>query len=124
MKKFLLMLKKCKKGFTLMECVCAIAVVGIISAMLLPLTAGAIRSFRATQSLRETAAAASAKNATKKTDGTNNKQKKLYVTVSYSIYPRMEAESSFVFSESTSSDSDYNVSVTYYDLKYGFETKD
>lgn len=122
MKKLILFLKRCKKGFSLMECVCAIAVVGLISAMILPLVAGAMRSFRASDALREVAAEAAKKDAT---EYTNKNKKTFYVTVSYNIYPRMQAESLFVFTESTASDDmGYGVQVTYYNLKYTRETED
>lgn len=124
MKKFLLMIRKCKKGFTLMECVCAVAIVGLISAMILPLTSGAIKSLRTSDSLRSTAAAATAQNATVKTSKDNKNQKTLYVTVSFDIGAGIQAESAFVFTESSSKDSDNGVQVTYYDLKYGKETED
>ncbi len=106
-----------------MECVCAIALVGLISAMILPLTNSAMQSLRASDSLRKTASEAASKNATVKTSSTNKNQKTLYVTVSYNVGTTMQAESAFVFTSSNAQDSDMGVSVTYYDLKYGKETE-
>ncbi len=123
MKKFLSFLRKCKKGFTLMECVCAIAVVGLLSAVILPLTASAIRSMRASDTLRTVAASASAKNASVTTDKNNNSET-LYVTINYKNLSGMKAESAFMFTKTSASEDYYNVSVTYYDLKYGKETED
>jgi len=140
MKRFISFLKKCKKGFTLMECVCAIAVVGLLSAIILPLTASAIRSMRVSDAIRTKAAEASSRNATIKTDTKaaklDDKKKDalseyttyrtMYVTISYSTagLNDMRAESAFVFTESNTKDKDLGVSVTYYDLKYGKETED
>ena len=103
-----------------MECVCAIAVVGLISAMLLPLVNSALSSFKASQSLRDKAAEASYNNATQKTSDSNKNKTTFYVTIDYGT--GVPKESAFVFTRSESStDSDYNTQVTYYDLKYGME---
>ena len=128
MKKLFVFLRKSKKAFTLMECVCAIAIVSLISAIVLPLTSGAIKSFRAADSMRKVASAASYKNATQAsgiTDPDTNVKntKTLYVTISFTN-PSMQAESAFSFTQSTSTDSKYDVAVTYYDLKYGREEED
>ena len=132
MKKILRFLKKCKKGFTLMECVCAIALVGILSAIILPLTASGVKSMQASDNLRKTATTASASNATKKTVTTGNGKnvKTMYVTVKYDTAGLTGSssswgqESAFVFTESTEKgDTKYDVQVTYYDLKYGMETE-
>lgn len=142
MKKILAFLRKCKKGFTLMECVCAIAVVGLLTSIILPLTAMAMKSMTTANSLRVAAANAAAANATTATDTSkkaltqdqkNNLNdrptgydtyKTLYVTINYSTITGMHAESAFVFTENCSRDKSQAVSVTYYDLKYGKEEKD
>ena len=142
MKKFITFLKKCKKAFTLMECVCAIAVVGLLSAIILPLTFSAVNSMNASNALRNTAAKASAQNATQKTDLSktavpeenktdNNKTPSgydtyttLYVTINYTSLSGMHAESAFIFTENCIKDQDNKVSVVYYDLKNGMEEKD
>ena len=126
MKKALLLLKKFKKGFTLMECVCAIAVVGLLSAIILPLTAASIKSMRVSDALRTAAQDASSKNAsvtTNKNDKSTSES--IYVTVNYKDVPGVShVESAFVFTKTNSTNNDYKVSVTYYDLKYGKETED
>lgn len=126
MKKFLSFLKKCKKGFTLMECVCAIAVVGLLSAIILPLTAASIRSMRVSDALRSAAQDASAKNASVTTNKNDtNTSQTMYVTVNYAnVTGVSHVESAFVFTKTNSDNDDYAVSVTYYDLKYGKETED
>ena len=130
MEKFILFLKKCKKAFTLMECVCAIAVVGLLSAVIMPLTFAAINSMAASDALRTVATEASANNVT----GNNAKTETLYVTITYvddSSDPNttiknkdMHAESSFVFTKTNSANDTYHVEVEYYDLKYGKEGLD
>lgn len=127
MKKIFSFLRKCKKGFTLMECVCAIAVVGLLSAVILPLTASSMKSLRASDALRAVASEAAAENAsitTDKTDKTHTES--MYVTIAYTTdkLTDMRAESAFVFTKTSASDTDLKVSVTYYDLKYGKETED
>ena len=116
-----------------MECVCAIAVVGIISAIILPLTAGAIRSMRVSDGLRTAAAGASAKNASVTTDKNDkNTSETMYVTIDYTgSVSGLKAESAFVFTKTTDSvvvtdDGKFKdeVVVTYYDLKYGKEGED
>ena len=143
MKKIITFFKKCKKAFTLMECVCAIAVVGLLSAIILPLTFSAVNSMNASNALRTTAAKASAQNATQKTDisktavpeadktnnnktpGGYNTYTTLYVTIDYNkSLSGMRAESAFIFTENCSKDQDNKVSVVYYDLKNGMEEKD
>ncbi len=129
MKRFILFLKKCKKAFTLMECVCAIAVVGILSALIMPLTFSAIKAMAASDALRSAASTASANNAT----GTSTQAEQLYVTITYvddSSDPNttiknkdMHAESSFTFTKTSSVNDTYKVEVEYYDLKYGKEKK-
>ena len=109
-----------KKGFTLMEVVVALAVVGIIAAMILPLTASALTSFSAADSLRKTATSAEDKNAT----GTSNTTADMYVTIHLDTDGNgANAESRFKFTKAESKDSKYDVTVTYYELKYGDETK-
>ena len=132
MKKLLSFFKKCKKGFTLIECVCAIAIVSIISALILPLTAGAIKSVRAAESLR-TVANNAAQNLSENTTDKDHKQK-MYVKVDYNVTQTNDeikemvkglgAQSVFVFSKASAQDSDYQVQVTYYELKYGKEEED
>ena len=125
MKKAWLFLKKCKKAFTLMECVCAIAVVALLSALILPLTAAAIKSMRTSDSLRQAAVDASKKNATTQTYLTGSKKnvETVYVTVAYTNVSGLSAESAFVFTKSEATGSD-DVKVTYYDMKYHKETED
>lgn len=132
MKKLVAFFKKCKKGFTLMECVCAIAIVSIISALILPLTAGAIKSVRAAESLR-TQANNAAKNLSETKTDKDHKQK-MYVKVDYNVSQNNEdvkslvknlgAQSVFVFSKASAQDTQYQVEVTYYELKYGKEEED
>ena len=116
-----------------MECVCAIAIVGILSAMILPLTANAIASMRASDSMRTRASEASAKNATVATvtdpNSGNYNVKTMYVTVKFdgnitSTAGDWGQESAFSFTESSSIDTKNDVKITYYDLKYGKETED
>ena len=139
MKKILSFLRKCKKGFSLMECVCAIAVVGLLTSIILPLTAMAMKSMTTASGLRTAAANAAAQNATTATDTSkkaltqdqkNNLNdrptgydtyKTLYVTINYPSLSGMHAESAFKFTENCSRDKSDSVSVTYYDLKYGKE---
>ena len=131
MKRMMRFFKRCKKAFTLMECVCAIALVGILSAMILPLTGSGIKSMKNSDALRRTATAASAKNATKATytSGSNKNVKTMYVTVKYDAAGLTGSsriwgqESAFVFTVSTELGDD-DIKVTYYDLKNGFEQKD
>ena len=116
------------KGFTLMECVCAIAIVGLLSALLLPLTSSAIVSMRASDSLRKAAMDAAQKNATTATvlSGSGKNVQTLYVNVDIdgANGARMvRSESAFVFTKSEATGG-YDVKVTYYDLKYGKETVD
>ena len=116
------------KGFTLMECVCALAVVGLISALLLPLTASAVISMRASDSLRKASMEAANKDATASTvfSGTGKNIETMYVTVEIdgANGARMvKSESAFVFTRSEAT-GNYDVKVTYYDLKYGNEVKD
>ena len=128
MKKLITFFKKFKKGFTLMECVCAIAVVGLLSSIILPLTATAMKAVQTSDALRVVAAEAAAKNASVTTDKNDtDTSQTMYVTVDYgtiydgSKYTALHAESAFVFTKTSSSDENYLVSVTYYDLKYGKE---
>lgn len=113
-----------------MECVCALALVGLISTAILPLTSSALQSLRTSNSIRSTASSATDVNATRQTSKENGNQKTMYVTVSYTVKDgnktgSLEAESAFVFTESTATSGDNtNVTVTYYDLKYGKETED
>lgn len=112
---------KGKKGFTLMEVVLALAVVGMITAMILPLVSGAIRSFALANSLRTTATKAEKSNAT---GGSANSTADVYVTVRLSTKSGTEtAESRYKFTKSSASDSKYDVQVTYYELKKGDEAK-
>ena len=110
-----------KKGFTLMEVVIALAVVGLISAMLLPLLSSAIKSFSAANSLRNTSVSAETNNTT----GTSNSTVDMYVTIHLDTDASggSTAESKFKFTKSTASESKYAVTVTYYELKYGNEGK-
>ena len=136
MRKFIAFLKKSKKAFTLMECVCAIAVVGLLSSVILPLTVSAIRSMRTSDAIRNSAATASANNATTATDKNKTDMTKydngvhtMYVTIVYTDpdHPNtklMNAESAFLFTYNQSTDSKLNVKVTYYDLKNGMEEED
>ena len=115
MRKLLRKIKN-KKGFTLMEVVVALAIVGIVSSMILPLTTGAMASFRASQSLRDTAASASQKMST--TQHKNNDSslaQTLYVTISYNDIDVKNTESKLIFYKSTAK-GDYDVNVTYYEL--------
>ena len=116
-----------------MECVCAIAVVGLLSAVILPLTSSAMKSLQASSALRTVASNAASQNATTATDKTkkdpsryDNGVQTMYVTISYttSKLTDMRAESSFLFTYNKSSDSNQKVQVTYYDLKYGKEEED
>jgi len=112
---------KGKKGFTLMEVVVALAVVGIIAAMILPLVSSAMKSFSAANSLRNTAIAAEKKNTT---GDSSNSFSDMYVTIQLDTYGGATvAESRFKFTKSTASESKYDVTVTYYELKKGDETK-
>lgn len=142
MKKILSFFRKCKKGFTLMECVCAIAVVGLLTAFILPLTAMAIQSMNAATSLHTMAEKSASANATTATDTSQkaltqtqkdnltdrptgyDTYKTLYITINYPSLSGMRAESAFVFTENCTRDKSTGVSVTYYDLKYGNEGKD
>lgn len=115
------------RGFTLMECVCAIAIVGLLAALLLPLTSSAIISMRASDSLRKAAMDAAKNNATNATvlSGSDKNVHTMYVTVHIYGYSgnQTKSESAFVFTTSTATGK-YDVQVTYYDLKYGNEDKD
>ena len=124
MKKWITFFKKCKKAFTLMECVCAIAVVGLLSALILPLTAEAMRSMRTSDALRTAASDASYQNATKKTSSSNGNYETMYVTIKYTNVQGMQAESAFSFTKSEITNGTEKVKVTYYDLKYGKEERD
>ena len=111
---------KGKKGFTLMEVVVALAVVGIIAAMLLPLISSAMQSFSAAASLKRTATAAEKANAT----STSNTLTDMYITIHLDTNGGgSNAESRFKFTKSTASESKYDVTVTYYELKKGDEEK-
>lgn len=130
MKKLITFFRKFKKGFTLMECVCAIAVVGLLSSIILPLTATAMKAVQTSDALRVAASDASAKNASVTTDKNDTSTSQtMYVTVDYGTLfdghesRQLHAESAFVFTKSTSSNESYEVEVTYYDLKYGMETE-
>ena len=120
---------KSGKGFTLMECVCAIAIVGLLSALLLPLTSSAIISMKTSDSLRKASMDASQKNATVATvvSGTKKNVETMYVTVQFSTMGgtalSVKTESAFVFTKSEVT-GNYDVKVTYYDLKYGKEMVD
>jgi len=103
-----------------MECVCALAVVGIVSAVLLPLLSTSMASFKFSDSIRDTASTASSVNATKVTE--TKDETTLYVTIDYNNI-NASAESAFLFTKSSAT-GDYDVQVTYYDLKYGKEEKD
>ena len=108
-----------------MECVCAIAVVGLLSAVILPLTSAAIKSMRVSDAIRTAAADASAQNVsveTKKSDLVHTET--MYVTVNYNDIAGMRAESAFMFTKTNSENADMDVQVTYYDLKYGKEEVD
>ncbi|MBP5404720.1 MAG: type II secretion system protein [Clostridia bacterium] len=112
---------KGKKGFTLMEVVIALAVVGMITALILPLVSGAIRSFALAKSLRTTATSAEKANAT---GSSSNTLEDIYVTVRLSTSGGTEtAESRYKFTRSSASDGKYDVQVTYYELKKGDESK-
>ena len=120
MKRFFRRMKG-KKGFTLMEVVIALAVVGIISAMILPLVSSAMTSFSAANSLRKTAVQVGEKNA--KGDA-SNALTDMYVTIHLDTTGRASnAESKFKFTKSSANESKYDVTVTYYELKYGDEGK-
>ena len=116
MRNFLRKRRLGKRGFTLMEVVVALAVVGIISAMILPLASAAIRSFAAANALRTTATKAETENAI----GTSNTKETLYVTVTYTgtLGGSRAATSRFKFTKSTAKDDKYDVLVEYYELKY------
>ena len=119
---------KSGRGFTLMECVCAIAIVGLLSALLLPLTSSAMMSMRTSDSLRKASMDASTKNATTATytSGTNKNVERMFVNVEYfneSGYTMVQNEAAFVFTKSEVTGA-YDVKVTYYDLKNGKETAD
>jgi len=127
MKKLLWIWKRCKKGFTLMECVCAITVVAMISALVIPLMADASRSFRKIESLRKMAGEASYKSATTATtvnasnpDADNTE--KLYVIIRYNDLNvnNTGVDSSFNFTKTEVTD-DNSQKVTYYELKNGKE---
>lgn len=120
MRRFLRRVKG-SRGFTLMEVVVALAVVGIIAALILPLVSSAITSFSAANSLRNTAVSAEKKNAM---GDSSNKLNDVYVTVQLDTYGRsLVAESRFKFTSSSASESKYDVTVTYYELKNGNEGK-
>ena len=114
---------KGKKGFTLMEVVVALAVVGIISAIILPLLATAVRSFTAAEKLRTTAATASKSNAT--ANVADDKKDTLYVTVQFEgTQQTMKAMGEgYKFTKTEAKDKQYDVVVTYYELKSGDEVK-
>ena len=114
--------RKNGKGFTLMECVCAIAIVGMLSAVILPLTSSAIVSMRASDSLRQAAMDAAKQNATTATVTSGNKKnvETMYVKIDAWYF---SSESAFVFTKSEATGG-YDIKVTYYDLKYGNETID
>ena len=116
MRNFLQKRRLGKRGFTLMEVVVALAVVGIISAMILPLASAAIRSFAAAKALRTTATQAEKENAI----GTNNEKETLYVTITLTNAQggTRSATSRFKFTKSTATDAKYDVQVEYYELKY------
>ena len=111
-----------KRGFTLMEVVIAIAVVGIISAMILPLASAAMQSFKAANALRTTAATAEADNAVK----TNNPKETIYVKITLMNLRKADtnqpydrtSEMRYSFTKTTATDSTYDIVVTYYELKY------
>ena len=117
------------KGFTLMECVCALAIVGLLSAVLLPLTSSAIVSMRTSDSLRKAAETAAYSDATTATvvKGKNKNVETMYVTVEFTnlggTAASVKSESAFAFLKSQET-GNYDVQVTYYDLKYGKETED
>jgi len=127
MRKRLRLFGKNSKGFTLMECVCAIAIVGLLAALLLPLTSSAIISMRASDSLRKASMDAAYQNATSATvfSGTGKNVHTMYVKVNIYGYNALSSssESAFVFTESQATGK-YEVQVTYYDLKHGNEEKD
>ena len=112
-----------------MECVCAIAIVGLLSALLLPLTSSAIISMRASDSLRKASMEAANQNATTATvvTGKNRNVETMYVTVEFSSLggsaAKVKSESAFIFTKSEAT-GNYDVKVTYFDLKYGKETVD
>ena len=116
-----------------MECVCAIAVVGLLSAIILPLTVSAMRSMRVSDAIRTSAATASANNAIVATDKKHTNMDKydngvhtMYVTINYTSgnVSDMHAESAFLFTYNKSQNSDLDVKVVYYDLKNGMEEED
>jgi len=110
---------KNKKGFTLMEAVLAIAIVGIIAAIVMPLLSNAINTFKAASALQKTASDTEYKNATANNDLTD-----IYVTVKLDTNGGGEkAESRFKFSQATTQDGKYDIEITYYELKKGDETK-
>ena len=105
-----------------MEVVVALAVVGIIAALILPLVSSAITSFSAANSLRNTAVSAEKKNTM---GDSGNALTDMYVTVQLDVNGgrALVAESRFKFTKSTASESKYDVTVTYYELKNGNENK-
>ena len=127
MRKRLRLFGKNSRGFTLMECVCAIAIVGLLAAVLLPLTSSAIISMRASDSLRKASMEAAKQNATTATvlTGDGKNVQTLYVSVHIYGFNGLatRAESAFVFTKSEAT-GNYDVKVTYYDLKYGNEMAD
>ncbi|MCR4726136.1 MAG: type II secretion system GspH family protein [Clostridia bacterium] len=112
-------MRKNKRGFTLMEVVIALAVVGLICALILPLTSSAMASFNAAQEMRNVASTANKEMATSKyaTDSSSEKRKKdLYVTVRFDELA-IKSESKLKFSQTGASESKYGSTVTYYDLE-------
>lgn len=107
---------KNKKGFTLMEVVIALAVVGLICSLILPLTASAINSFNAAQQMRNVANAATKKMATTKYGDSGKDKVTLYITVTFPTLG-VKSESKFKFSGSTEKESTYGSQVTYYELE-------
>jgi len=102
-----------------MEVVIALAVVGLICALVLPLTSSAMASFNAAQEMRDVATTANKEMATSKfsTDSSTEKNKKtMYVTVRFDELA-IKTESKLRFSETGASESKYGSAVTYYDLE-------
>ena len=115
MKKSILRFKN-KKGFTLMEVVIALAVVGLICALVLPLTASAMSSFNAAQEMRSIATNATSKMSTVKYGADGKSKKTMYVTVKFESLG-IKTENKMKFSQTDASDSKYGSKVTYYDLE-------
>ncbi len=107
-----------------MEVVVALAVVGLMCSLVLPLTASAMNSFNAAQKMREVASGASKKMANEGygVSGSKKAQETLYVTIEYSSL-KVKTESKLNFSsiknnaDNSGNKNSYDIQITYYDLE-------